>query len=142
PAGAFPGMVVWAGGTIFSRSGGTLTNTGFMRIAQTGVFSILLEAPLNNFGTITQTGGRLFIGASGVLNNHGIYDLQTDNPSINGGGFNNENDGTFRKSLNTGLAQPTGAFNNHGGTTYVQRGTLRLRSTPRTHTRGTLYTPD
>src|SRR5262249_59690774 len=123
-----------------SGSGGSLTNTGFMRVAQTGVLSVLLEAPLNNSGTVTQTGGRLFIGAAGVLNNHGLYDLQTDNPSINGGGFNNENDGTFRKSLGTGLAQPTGTFNNHGGTIDVQRGTLDLRSTSRTHTRGTFYT--
>src|SRR5262249_4020262 len=83
----FPSMFVWAGGTISSRNGGTLTNTGFMRIAQTGVLSVLLEAPLNNSGTVTQTGGRLFIGAAGALNNHGLYDLQTDNPSVNGGVF-------------------------------------------------------
>jgi hypothetical protein len=138
----FPSMFVWAGGTVSSRSGGTLTNTGFMRIAQTGVFSILLDAPLNNSGTITQTGGRLFISFAGVVNNHGIYDLQTDNPNINGGVFNNESDGTFRKSLSTGLAQPTDFFNNHGGTIDVQRGTLDLGSTSGTHTGGTFYTAD
>jgi hypothetical protein len=138
----FPSLFEWAGGIIFSRTGGSLTNSGFMRIASSNQSGIDLEAPLNNSGTITQTGGRLFIGVSGVLNNHGIYDLQTDDPSINGGVFNNENDGIFRKSLSTGLARPSGQFNNQGGTIDVQRGTLDLQGTSGTHTGGTFYTAD
>jgi hypothetical protein len=138
----FPSMFEWTGGNIFSRNGGSLANTGFMRIAISGSAGVDLEAPLNNSGTITQTGGRLIIGPSGVLNNHGIYDLETDNPSINGGVFNNEIDGVFRKSLSPGLAQPSGQFNNHRGTVDVQRGTLDLQGTSGTHTGGTFYTAD
>jgi hypothetical protein len=64
-----------------------------------------LEAPLNNSGTITQTSaGPWVIGASGVVTNHGLYDLQTDGQSFSGSVFNNEADGIFRKSLSTGLA--------------------------------------
>jgi hypothetical protein len=138
----FPSMFEWTSGNVFSRNGGVLTNAGFLRIAVGSQSGVDLEAPLDNAGTITQTGGRLLIGPSGVLNNHGVYDLQTDDPSVSGGVFNNESDGVFRKSLSTGVAQPQGQFNNHGGTIDVQSGTLDLRSTSGTHTGGTFYTAD
>jgi hypothetical protein len=102
-----------------------------------------LEAPLNNSGTITQTAGQWTIGPSGVVNNQGLYDLQTDNPGIIGGVFNNENDGIFRKSLNAGVATPLFAsFNNRGGTIDVQRGTFDLQVTPGNHTGGTFFAGD
>jgi hypothetical protein len=142
----YPSMFEWTSGNIFAQSGGTLTNTGSMRIAPSSPFVAALEAPLNNSGTITQTTGPWVIGASGVLNNHGLYDLQTVSPngnSIRGSVFNNENAGTFRKSLDAGLANPSfSAFNNHGGIIDVQRGTLDLHFSPGTHTGGTFYTAD
>jgi hypothetical protein len=138
----YPSMFEWTNGIIFSRNGGALTNTGFMRIA-TSQPGVDLEATLNNSGTITQTAGQWTIGASGVLNNHGLYDLETAIPSISGSVFNNENDGIFRKSLDTGVANPSiSSFNNHGGTIDVQRGTLDLQSTSGTHTGGNFYTGD
>jgi hypothetical protein len=139
----YPTMFEWTNGVIFSRIGGTLTNTGFMRIAPSGPGGVALEAPLNNSGTITQTTAVPWvIGASGVVTNHGLYDLQTDGQSFSGSVFNNEGDGIFRKSLSTGLAVPQCFFNNHGGTIDVQRGTLDLRNTSGTHTGGTFYTAD
>jgi hypothetical protein len=139
----YPSMFEWTAGIIFSRNGGALTNAGSMRIAASNQPGLDLEAPLNNSGTITQTAGLWMIGSAAVFNNHGLYDLRSDNPTgITGNVFNNENDGTFRKSLGTGLAQPFVQFNNHGGTIDVQRGTLDLRNTSGTHTGGTFYTAD
>jgi hypothetical protein len=140
----FPSMFEWTGGTIFSQSGGTLTNSGVMRMAPSGPGGVDLEAPLNNSGTITQTSAVPWvIGPSGVLTNHGLYDLQTDGQGFSGSVFNNEADGIFRKSLSTGLANPNSTFfNNHGGTIDVQRGTLDLRTNSGTHTGGTFYTAD
>jgi hypothetical protein len=141
----YPSMFEWTNGIIFSRNGGTLTNTGFMRIPTSNPFGVDLEAPMNNSGTITQTGGLVNIGASGGLNNHGLYDLQSDTRSITGYVFNNEADGIFRKSLSTGLANPDcSSFNNHGGIIDVQRGTLDLSNSSgsRTHTGGIFYTAD
>jgi hypothetical protein len=140
----YPTMFEWTSGVIFSRNGGTLTNTGFMRIAPSGPGGVDLEAPLNNSGTITQTTAVPWvIGASGVLSNHGLYDLQTDGQSFSGSVFNNEADGIFRKSLSTGLANPNSTFfNNHGGIIDVQGGTLDLSNISGTHTGGTFYTAD
>jgi hypothetical protein len=139
----YPSMFEWTAGNIFSQSGGTLTNTGSMRIAPSNLNGMALEAPFNNSRTITQTAGSWGIGASGVLNNHGFYDLQTDGPAMGGSVFNNESDGIFRKSLNAGLANPNfSAFNNHGGTIDVQRGTLDLRNTSGTRTGSTFYVAD
>jgi hypothetical protein len=141
----YPSMFEWTSGILFSQSGGALTNpaSGSMRIAPSSPFAVNLEAPLNNFGTITQPAGSWLIGASGVLTNKGIYDLQTDGQGIGGSVFNNESDGIFRKSLNAGQASSFfSAFNNHGGVIDVQRGTLDLRGSPGTHTGGIFYTAD
>ena len=140
----YPTMFEWTGGTIFSQSGGTLSNMGFMRIAPSSPGEVALGAPLNNFGTITQTAAVPWvIFAPGVLTNHGLYDLQTDGQGFSGSVFNNEADGIFRKSLSTGLANPNDTFfNNHGGTIDVQGGTLDLRNNSGTHTGGIFYAAD
>jgi hypothetical protein len=138
-------MFEWTAGNIFSQGGGALSNLGSMRIAASTPGGVDLDAPLNNSGTITQTAAVPWvIGPAGVVTNHGLFDLQTDGQSFSGSVFNNENDGTFRKSLSAGLANPNGlsAFNNHGGTIDVQRGTLDFRNLTGTHTGGTFYTAD
>ena len=123
------GNVGWSGGTITGTGG--FSNADTLTLSGTST-KILSNGTINNSGTILHTNTGFLQFASGTLNNlaGAIYDFQSSGGFSNGGGANavNNNAGTFRKSIYTGMATIASGvvFNNNGGALDVLSGTLSI----------------
>ena len=123
PAGS---QLSWKGGVM--GGAGTTTIAAGATLVASEVADKSLNRRLDNYGTVTWTGGRI-IGDNGpVLNNFAgaLFDTQTDTTLFDSNDatvktFNNT--GTVRKSVGTGTSTWNGAFNNNA-LVDVQTGTL------------------
>jgi uncharacterized repeat protein (TIGR02543 family) len=118
----------------FDWSGGTLSGSGRTMIAPGATLNINSAAvhflsggrTLENGGTILWSGGNLTMGGATITNRAGaLFDNQTA-VIVNVGGVNRfDNAGTFRKSLNAGMATWPVTFNN-SSLVEIQTGRLAL----------------
>ncbi|HEY2785866.1 MAG TPA: FG-GAP-like repeat-containing protein [Fimbriiglobus sp.] len=130
----FPaGMFQWTGDTVAVAAGKTLTNAGFLTVANTGVDVALVGGgTLANPGTIVQNdpGHSVFLSADTTIDipTGGLYDLQSASQLGHGAGGGNLNvAGTLRRSgaAGTGLV----ALNfDLSGTVDVETGTLQFNA--------------
>ena len=136
----FPvGMFQWTGGAI-NTNGNTLTNTGFLTLANANNVTLMGNGSLVNQGTIDETGaGSLAMGQYGgngvnpKLDNQAgaIFDFQSD-AGITGyntpSSFSNE--GTLTKTGGTGSSAISSIAFSNPGTVQAVSGTLTLNSMP------------
>ena len=131
---------VVAGGT-FTWTGGILDGPGDINIAATAALNLsgstktLKSRTLNLAGTTTWTGNNsMNTGLGATINNlpGAVFDMQINNGRgifFNQGGtrtvFNNQ--GTVKRTVDTGEAFIDAVFNNSGGTVDADTGTLTLR---------------
>lgn len=116
------GQSEWTGGTITGAAG--VTNTGDLNISGGGS-KVLTDSTLTNQGTITHTGGALFLN-DGTLNNaaDGLYDIQAGSlfRGSRSSVQNFNNSGTLQKSTDSNVTVAVD-FNSNG-LVDAQAGTL------------------
>ncbi len=118
--------------TSFDWTGGTVTGSGNLNLAGTSSITggVTLSRPVNNSGTITQSGaGAVTMASGGSINNTGIYDIQNDN-GFAGTSGTFTNSGTFKKTGGAGTSLIGGlTFSNFSNkTVQVTSGTLAFGS--------------
>ncbi|MBI5802249.1 MAG: PD40 domain-containing protein [Verrucomicrobia bacterium] len=128
PAGS---QMAWTGGVMAGSGTTTIASNGVLVASASADKS--LNRRLDNYGTVTWTGGRIIGDSSPVLNNFAgaLFDTQTDSTLFESNDasvktFNNS--GTIRKSAGPGVSLWRGVFNN-SGTVNVQTGTLNPTDT-------------
>jgi hypothetical protein len=136
-----PGLLQWGGNDIstINLQGGTLTNTGYLTLSNTGpddLDSVALNGnsqpggTLINRGTIIQQGGGdLKLGDRVQVHNQAgaTYDFTSDAGIIEGvSGQALSNAGTVEKTGGTGTSVIGVPFSNLGGTLAADSGTLQL----------------
>ncbi len=126
--GTIIGTLNWTGGTF--GTGGILTLATNGVLVASGATDKSLNRQLDNYGTITWTGGRIIGDSTPVLNNQAgaLFDAQVDTTLFDSNDgtvktFNNS--GTVRKSAGTGTSAWNGLFNN-SSTLSVQSGIVAL----------------
>lgn len=124
-------LTVGAGHTLRMQGGSVLSGTGALSVSGTlvmnsatmsgaGTTAVLAGGAINiasggdldgrllqNSGTVNQTGGAFRLLNGAVVDNYGVWDIQTDSgvtASAGGGTFNNLASGTLRKSSGTGAS--------------------------------------
>ena len=134
----FPqGLFQWQGGTINLNQGGTLTNTGFLTLNDSGGVTLLAPSSFINRGEIDQTGAGDLALNSGTLDNPAgaVYDISGTGGIKNGGTFQNEG---RLEMTGSGTTTLSAFFALNGGTIDVASGTLSIQSTDCAWTGGTL----
>jgi hypothetical protein len=116
----------------------TMNNKGTITIVGANE---LASGTVTNSGTFDQKANTNLLLESIVLDNlaSGLYDFQGGNNSVTGGSSNFVNEGTFRKSVGTGVSTWGGSniFDHSGGTVDVETGTLNIQLNGHVSTGGT-----
>jgi Bacterial Ig domain/Calx-beta domain/Lamin Tail Domain/RTX calcium-binding nonapeptide repeat (4 copies) len=126
-----PAASTWSGGTMTSV-GTTFVPAGVtLSVPSANVKDIHNGRVLRNEGTILWPGtGNLRAGSGALIENVGLFELQTDADLTNDFGGTNQivNTGMFRKTTGSGTANPTsiGVQFDNDGSVVVEAGSLRL----------------
>ena len=108
----------WRGGTIAGVGDINIDSLATLTIDETGTKHLGRDANLNNAGTIIWKDGTIdgdFRTNNDVINNTGLFDIQTEDDIEYGQYLTLNNSGTLRKSVGTAETQfYQGTFNNTG----------------------------
>lgn len=125
---ALANKLVWTGGRFTGPGALTITASGILELAGTGVKQFDNGYIFQNNGAINWLAGDLRADNNSVINNAGLLDLQGDlfmDNLVNGAVPVVNNAGTFKKSAGSGAAVVEFIVNNNG-TLEVAAGSLRL----------------